>query len=430
MMRSSSIARPHPRGMNSLVFPFIGSSDVRIMIEPPVPRRILPAIVVSQFAGTSLWFAGNAVMPDLQRRAGFPADALADMTTAVQFGFIVGTLIFAYFAISDRWSPRRVFLICALLGAGCNAAAVLVGAVLWPLLVLRFMTGVCLAGIYPVGMKIASGWFDRDLGRALGFLVGALVLGTAAPHLIGRDLRWEAVTLTVSIIAAAGGVLMYVVVPDGPRLRPGARFDPMAIAAIFRSPDFRASSFGYFGHMWELYALWAFLPIYIGAYLGPEVSAATVSSWCFAIIGAGAVGCVGGGLLSLRLGSAPVAFCQLAASALCCVLSALAVWLPQPLMLAFLVVWGIVVVGDSPQFSALNARYAPSQLVGSALTIVNCIGFAITIVSIQILQRTFPAIGAQFMFILLLPGPVFGLVALSRLMRFRAAGEATPPRMG
>jgi predicted MFS family arabinose efflux permease len=400
---------------------------MQTLIEKPVPRHILPVIITSQFAGASLWFAGNAVMPDLQQRAGFAADALGNMTTAVQFGFILGTLIFAYFAVADRWSPRCVFLTCAVLGAAFNAAVLVTGPQLGTVLFLRFITGFFLAGIYPVGMKIASGWFDRDhLGHALGFLVGAMVLGTAAPHLIGQDQAWEAVMLTVSAIAVAGGVLMYALVPDGPRMRAGARFDPMAVAAIFRSADFRASSFGYFGHMWEIYALWAFLPVCIGAYLGAEASLSNVSLWSFAVIGAGAFGCIMGGMLSLRYGSAPVAFIQLAASGLCCVLSPLAFWLPQAGMLAFLIFWGIVVVGDSAQFSALNAHYAPSHLVGSALTIVNCIGFGITIVSIQMLQYMLPTIGAQFMFLLLIPGPAIGLIALSPLMRSRSALREVP----
>lgn len=382
-----------------------------------VPRRILPVIVLSQLAGTSLWFAGNAVIPDLQRRAGLPAGALGDITTAVQLGFICGTFVFAYLAISDRWSPRRVFLASALLGASCNAATVVIEPRLAPLLALRFMTGMFLAGIYPVGMKIASGWFASDLGRALGFLVGALVLGTAAPHLIGRNLPWETVMVTVSAVAAGGGVLMYVCVPDGPHLRPGTRFDAGAIATMFRSRDFRASSFGYFGHMWELYALWAFLPVYLGAYFKADADVATIPSWCFAVIGVGAVGCVVGGILSLRLGSARVAFAQLAASGLCCLVSPLAFLLPAPGLLVFLIVWGMAVVGDSPQFSALNARYAPKALVGSALTIVNCIGFAVTVVSIQILQRAVPSLTPQFLFLLLLPGPLFGLWALLPLLR-------------
>src|SRR5581483_11885920 len=192
------------------------------------PRRILPVIVIAQLAGASLWFAGNAAMPDLQQRAGLPAEALGSMTIAVQFGFIAGTLVFAFLALADRYSPRRVFCISALLGAAFNAAACFAGTQLAALLLLRFLTGFFLAGIYPVGMKIASGWFDRDLGRALGFLVGALVLGTAAPHLIGHNLPWEGVMLSVSAIAALGGLVMYSLVPDGPYLRAGAGFDPTA----------------------------------------------------------------------------------------------------------------------------------------------------------------------------------------------------------
>jgi MFS family permease len=394
------------------------------MRQSPVkaaPRRILPVIVAAQFAGGSLWFAGNAVLPDLQRRAGLPPEALGDITTAVQLGFIAGTLVFAFLGTADRYSPRRIFLACALLGGAFNASAYLVGASLWPLLVLRFATGFFLAGIYPVGMKIASGWFDRDLGKALGYLVGALVLGTAFPHLIralGHDLPWESVVLSVSAIAALGGLLMYALVPDGPHLRAGTRFDPTAFATIFRSPDFRASSFGYFGHMWELYALWAFVPAYVAASAaGAPADSSSISLWSFLIIGAGAIGCIAGGLMSLRRGSARVAFVQLGASGVCCLLSPIAFWMPEPAVLGFLIFWGIVVAGDSPQFSALNARYAPSNLVGSALTIVNCIGFAITIVSIQLLNSVMVSVGAQFLFLFLLPGPVLGLVALLRLAR-------------
>ena len=387
----------------------------------PASRHILPAIVASQFAGASLWFAGNAILPDLQRRAGLPAEALGNVTAAVQLGFIAGTLTFAFFALADRFSPRRLFLLCALLGAAFNAATLILGAELWTLLMIRFATGFFLAGIYPVGMKIAAGWFDRDLGRALGFLVGALVVGTAFPHLVralGGSLPWEGVLLAVSIIAAGGGVLMYALVPDGPYLKAGAAFDAGAFAAIFRSPDFRASSFGYFGHMWELYALWAFVPAYLVALYGPApVASGDISLLTFLVIAAGALGCIVGGLASLRWGSARMAFLQLAASAACCLLSPLAILAPYPVALAFLLLWGIVVAGDSPQFSALNARFAPPHLVGSALTIVNCIGFAITIVSIQLLNATIGTLGPQYLFLLLLPGPVLGLVALMRLVR-------------
>src|SRR5262245_12792800 len=237
------------------------------MIERPF--RILPVIVLSQLAGGSLWFAGNAVLPDLQSRLGLPDSVLGHMTSAVQLGFIAGTLVFAFLAVSDRYSPRATFLACALLGAACNASSYFLGGEISLLLLARFATGFFLAGIYPVGMKIASGWYRHDLGKALGFLVGALVVGTALPHLVrgfGQALAWETVILSVSAIVALGGVLMYMLVPDGPFLAASAKFSPGSLAAIFRLHDFRASSFGYFGHMWELYAFWAFVPPLLVAY--------------------------------------------------------------------------------------------------------------------------------------------------------------------
>jgi len=359
------------------------------------------------------------VLADLQRQWGLPAEALGYVTSAVQLGFIAGTLAFAFFAVADRYSPRLVFLLCAFAAALANAAALALPESLGGLLALRFATGFFLAGIYPVGMKIASGWYQRDLGNALGFLVGALVAGTAFPHLVrglGGDLPWQGVLAAASLVAAAGGVLMYALVPDGPHLARGARFDPRALAAVFRVPAFRASAFGYFGHMWELYAFWAFVPWVLAAR-----GISDVPLWSFAVIGAGALGCAAGGLASLRRGSAPVAFAQLAASGACCLASPLAFFAPAPVFLAFLLFWGVVVVGDSPQFSALNAQSAPRERVGSALTIANCIGFGITIFSIELLNAASGVLAPQWLFLLLVPGPVLGLAALRPLLGRAAA---------
>jgi MFS family permease len=383
---------------------------------PARPARILPVIVAAQFAGVAIWFAGNAVLGDLQRAWGLPEAALGYVTSAVQLGFIAGTLAFAFLALADRYSPRLVYLVCSLLGALANLAAVAADGSLPALLATRFVTGFFLAGIYPVGMKIASGWYQKDLGNALGLLVGALVLGTAFPHLLkglGQSWPWETVLLGVSLLCATGGVLMYRLVPDGPHLGGGAKFDPAALAAVFRSRGFRASAFGYFGHMWELYAFWAFVPLALAARPG----VGNVSLWAFAVIAAGALGCAGGGLVSLRAGSARVAVAQLAASGACCVASPLLFAAPLPVFLAFLLFWGVAVVGDSPQFSALNAANAPRALVGSALTIVNCIGFAITIFSIQLLNAAAAWMPVQYLFVLLAPGPVIGLLAMRPLLR-------------
>jgi MFS family permease len=373
-------------------------------------------IVLSQFAGGSLWFAGNAVIGDLQFALGLPDAALGWITSAVQLGFIAGTLAFAFFAVSDLASPRLVFLLCALAGAAANAASYALAQGLASLLVLRFATGFFLAGIYPVGMKIAAGWYRDDLGKALGFLVGALVLGTAFPHLLkglGTALPAQQVMLGVSALALAGGAAMFALVPDGPYLSRGARFDPRALASVFAAARFRASAFGYFGHMWELYAFWAFLPLVIAAHAAGREA----SLWTFAVIGAGAIGCVAGGLASLRAGSARVAFAQLSASGICCLLSPLLFHAPTPVFLAFLLFWGVVVAGDSPQFSALNAAYAPRELVGSALTIANCVGFAITIGSIELLNAAAGPLGAPWLFVLLAPGPLLGLLSLLPLLR-------------
>ncbi len=383
------------------------------------PRRILPVIIVSQFTGTSLWFAGNAVLGDLQRQWELGAEALGYMTSAVQLGFVLGTLTFAFFAISDRYSPRKVFLLCSLLGALCNLGVYLADGLV-SLLALRFATGFFLAGIYPVGMKIAAGWFQRDLGNAIGFLVGALVLGTAFPYLLkalGQAYPWEAVTVAVSVTAALGGVLMWALVPDGPYLAKGAQFDPRAFALIFRSPLFRSSAFGYFGHMWELYAFWAFAPVVLAAHFAQSNAALSVPLWAFFVIGAGSIGCVAGGLLSLKTGSARVAFAQLATSGTCCIASPFFFHAPTPVFLAFMLLWGITVVGDSPQFSALNAQNAPKALVGSALTIANCIGFSITIPSILLLSYLAGHVSTAFLYLSLAIGPMFGLLALLPLLR-------------
>ncbi|MFQ5937713.1 MAG: MFS transporter [Acidiferrobacterales bacterium] len=385
------------------------------------PFWILLIIVVSQFTGTSLWFASNAVLGDLQQQWALANDVLGYMTSAVQAGFIAGTLTFAFFAISDRFSPRVIFFLCGLLGALANLSVYLFAEGFWSLLAFRFITGFFLAGIYPVGMQIAAGWYQKGLGRAIGFLTGALVLGTALPHLLkslGQDLPWEAVTVAVSGIAAFGGLLMFLLVPDGPYLVKGTKFDPRALAVIFQSRLFRASAFGYFGHMWELYAFWAFVPVVLAAYaaVNSQVSL-NVSFWAFAVIGIGSLGCAGGGLFSLRLGSARVAFTQLTSSGVCCLVSPLLFFAPLPVFLAFLLFWGIAVVGDSPQFSALNAENAPRALVGSALTIATSIGFAITIVSIQLLNYLATFVQASYLFLPLAIGPLLGLISMAPLMR-------------
>ncbi len=396
------------------------------MISPDLssPQKntlILPVIVLSQFAGTSLWFAVNAILPDLQHDWNLPADAVGNMTSAIQLGFITGTLLFAFLNIADRFSPRKIFLICSLAGSVSNLLIYGIAHDLTTLLFLRFLTGIALAGIYPVGMKIAAGWYKVGLGNALGFLVGALVLGTSFPHFLRSfesDVHWETVIVTISMISAAGGALMWLFVPDGPFLTKGTSFNPKALAVIFRSRDLRAAAFGYFGHMWELYTFYAFVPFMLSAYLAmhPEVNF-NISFWSFCIIAAGSIGCAVGGVISQRTGSARVAFIQLLGSGLLCLFSPLLLHSPSPVFLSLFIAWGALVVGDSPQFSALIARYAPKELVGSALTIGNSIGFSITIVSIQTISYLMKFVPAEYLFMFLAVGPLVGLISFSPLLK-------------
>ncbi|MBC5774189.1 MFS transporter [Pontibacter sp. KCTC 32443] len=383
------------------------------------PARILPTIVFTQFAGTSLWFAGNAVLPELQQALNLKQDALSLITSAVQLGFILGTLCSAVLSLADRVSPRWLFMLCAVAGAAANALLVLLPANLATILILRVVTGFLLAGVYPVGMKIAASWYSGNLGKAIGYLVGALVLGTAFPHLLralGTDLPWQIMLLSISALAAAGGLLMFILVPTGPYLRKGAAFDVGNMLQVFKTKEFRSAAFGYFGHMWELYTFWAFVPVIL-AYSLPELSPLQLSFYSFCVIAAGAVGCIGGGYLSQRYGSAFVAFAQLLLSGVCCLAALFMLQVNSAaVVLPFLVLWGIVVAGDSPQFSALSARTAPPHLVGTALTVVVCIGFALTILSIQFTARMLELIPVPAAFALLAVGPAVGLLSLKHLI--------------
>ncbi|NML15018.1 MFS transporter [Azohydromonas caseinilytica] len=387
--------------------------------EAPVPRRILPVITVSQFAGTSLWFAVNAVMPELQRELGLPASAVGSLTSAVQLGFIAGTLVFALLAIADRWSARAVFLLCALAGAACTVLAATLPPSWTLLLVLRALTGFFLAGIYPVGMKIAASWYTRGLGNALGLMVGALMLGTAAPHALralGTHWPWQQVMWAVAALAAAGGLLLYALVPDGPGARKPAGLHFTGLACIWRDAKVRASVGGYFGHMWELYTFWVLVPAIVGTRL-----AGSAQSWgSFAVIGLGAVGSVLGGLAVRRVGSARVAGFFIAGSGACCLLAPWALHAGDVVFALWLLAWGFTVSPDSPQFSALTALNAPREAVGSVLTLVNCIGFSISVLSIELFVRLAQTLPLERLLPWLGLGPVVGLVLLRPLLKSRA----------
>lgn len=359
-------------------------------------------IILAQFLSGSIWFAANAAFQDQ-----------AFLLSAVQAGFIAGTLGFAFLNLADRFSPARLFFISSLLGALFNALPLFAGHGTGLLLISRFLCGICLAGIYPVGMKIAASWYPDTLGNALGFLVGALVLASGFPYFI-RMVSWQGdpgiILLTTTLLCISGGVIQVLLVRDGPALPKGSAFNLRAIREAFSHPGFRASSLGYFGHMWELYALWAFIPM-----LCRTLMPGSADLLSFAFFGAGFLGCILGGLASLSRGSRVVARCALAGSGFCCLFSPFLSQIPLFTALGIFLFWGAAVAMDSPQFSSLNARFAPKAYVGSALTIVNCIGFLITILAIELTSALISAWGIRFAFLPLAAGPLAGWLWMRRV---------------
>ena len=413
------------------------------MPPPRPPRHVLPVIVVAQLLGTSPWFAVNAVMPDLQRLAGWEAQAVGSLSAALQLGFVAGTLLFALLAVADRFSARWVFFCCACGAALCTLAAASVQSSLPALMLWRALTGLCLAGIYPVGMKLAAQWFPKGLGAALGWLVGALVLGSASAHALralgvdavaaagagtggavavagavaGTVAGTGAVTMVFWAIAAlcvTAGVAVLGLVPEPPRRSgPAGGLRLGALASLWRDRRVRASAGGYFGHMWELYTMWVLIPAVLATRLADTVA---VSWAAFLVLGAGALGCIGGGLLVARWGGARVASVQLAISGLCCLAAPWMLQASVPVFMAWLLLWGITVVGDSPQFSALTATYAPPAAVGSLLTLVNSIGFAISALSIEIFVRMAAVLPLASVLPWLAAGPLLGLWLMRPLL--------------
>jgi MFS family permease len=382
-------------------------------------KLILPVIVISQFCCTSLWFAGNGVINDLVINFDLNESALGHLTSAVQFGFIIGTLVFAILTIADRFSPSKVFFISAILGSLFNLGVITEANNLTSLLLLRFFTGFFLAGIYPVGMKIAADYYEKGLGKSLGFLVGALVLGTALPHLLKEmtaTFAWESVLMATSYLAMFGGVLMVILVPDGPFRKSSQRTDLSAFFSVFQNRKFRSAAFGYFGHMWELYAFWAFVPIMLKTYSIEHPQAIfNIPLLSFLIIGIGGLSCVLGGYLTQTAGAKRIAFIALLLSCGCCLISPLIFSSEfESLLIGFLIFWGMVVIADSPLLSTLVAQNASAEIKGTALTIVNCIGFSITIISIQLITVMIELTDSNGIYTILALGPILGLIALRR----------------
>jgi MFS family permease len=386
-----------------------------------MPRTIssksaLILIVIAQFLGTSLWFAGNAAAPELEQVLG-RSNLIPILTSMVQLGFVTGTFLYAFFSIPDRFSPSDVFFFSSILAAASNTALLIFPLDVPLVLISRGMTGFFLAGIYPVGMKIASDYREKGLGSALGFLVGALVLGTSFPYLLKAfeiTVSWKTLILITSALATVGGALVGFGIPNGPYHRINPRFSLSLLPNLAKNKALRGAAGGYFGHMWELYTFWAFLPGLIYFLLQGNIESTNLAFWTFVIISSGGISCALGGFISEKTGSEKVALFSLIGSGSCGSILLAFSSLPLFLVLPFLLIWGMLVTADSPQFSTLVAQSVSPEHRGTALTIVNCIGFLLTIVSIQTAKFLSTYFNPQVYLGLLFIGPMLGLLLYKR----------------
>lgn len=386
-----------------------------------MPRRMLALVATGQFLGMTLWFSATAAAPRISSDLALSVTQTAWLTIAVQGGFVLGTLVSASLNLADVFNARRLFAAGCVAGAAANAAIVTTeaGGVV---IALRFITGAALACVYPPGMKIVSGWFKERRGTALGVMVGALTLGSAFPHLLAwtaADVSWRALILASSALALAGGALVFLAVKDGPHVAASAPFDRHAIGVVVRNRGARLATYGYLGHMWELYAMWTWIPAFATAWLATmtDGAARTGSLVAFLAIGSGAPGCVVAGVWADRWGKARIAGGALVGSGACCVLAGVFFGAPLWVLVLLCVFWGFAVVADSAQFSALVSEYSLRTHVGTALTLQTSAGFLLTMASMQLLPLVASAYGWRWVFLLLVPGPMLGAWAMRRLAR-------------
>ncbi len=374
----------------------------------------------------SLWFASAAVLPDMAREATISPDRQALLSSGVQAGFVLGALVSSIAGIADRFDPRRVFAISALLAALANTTLLFLPLGSDPAIAARFVTGALLAGVYPVGMKIAVGWGSRDRGFLVGLLVGALTLGNGLPYLAsffgGAD--WRSTIVVVSLLAATGAIIV-LGVGLGPHHARSPRFDPGAIRLAWTDRRIRAAYFGYFGHMWELFAFWAWIgtasAVSYKASLDGSAAESLGKLTAFLAIALGGVACVIAGRVADRIGKAEVTIIAMFVSGSAAILTALTFGGPVWLSLCLILVWGVAVIPDSAQFSALVADAAPPQLAGSLMTFQTAIGFALTTVTVQVTPVVAAAIGWQVVLGGLAIGPALGIVAMLPLRAGRTA---------
>ena len=390
-------------------------------VDGRVAWRMVALLSVAELLGMTLWFSATAVAPSMIAEFRMTESQAAWLTMAVQAGFVAGTLASAALNLSDIINARWLFGACCLIGAAANAAVAQASGPV-EAVALRFATGAALAGVYPPGMKIVAGWIAHQRGAALGLLVGALTLGSAFPHLLASipGGSWRSVVLIASSLAVVGGAIVVLLIGDGPHVTSTAPFNPHAAMRVFTRRATRLALFGYLGHMWELYAMWTWIATFVAASVAlhePASASRTGSLGAFLAIGSGALGCVMAGLLADRVGKARVAAWSMMVSATCAALTVIVFTLPPSVVFALVIVWGFSIVADSAQFSALVSQFSPRDYVGTALTAQTCAGFLLTLLPIRLLPTIAVVVGWRWTFLVLLPGPMLGVLAMLGLMR-------------